>query len=66
MSENCFIITFTREKFTLHFRNLSLYETYPSSKENFLKVQSHNLKNYCKCPLTCLENALNISHFKYQ
>ena len=44
MSENCVIITFTREKFTLHFRNLSLCKTYPSSNERFLKVQSRNLK----------------------
>ena len=64
MSENCFIITFTREKFTLHFRNLSLYETYPSSNESFLKVQSCNFENYCKCSLSSLKNVLNISDFK--
>ena len=66
MSQNCFIIVFTRERFTLHFRNLSHYEIYPSSTENLLKVQSHNLENYCKCSLACLESALNFSHFKYQ
>ena len=66
MSENCFIITFTREKFKMHFRNVSLYETYPNSNGRFLKIQSRNLENYCKCSLASLENVLNISHFKYQ
>ena len=58
MSDSCFIITLTREKFSLHFRNLSLYETYHSSNENFLKIQPRNLENNCKCSLACLENAL--------
>ena len=35
MSENCYIITVTREKFSLHFVNLSLPETYPSSNKIF-------------------------------
>ena len=66
MTENCFNITFTREKFTLQFRNLFLYETYPSSNKRCLKVQSRKFENYYKCSLACLEIVLNISHFKYQ
>ena len=35
MSENCFNITFTRERLSVRFKNLSLYETYPISSESF-------------------------------
>ena len=34
-----------QKKFTLHFRNLSVYETRLNSNESFLKVKSGNFEN---------------------